>query len=308
MASLNFDSTYVPPAVAPEAIPAGWYAGAMSASEMKPTTTGTGAYLECEYTISEPVEYKGRKVYDRINLQNPNPVAVEIGQKQLSAICHATGVIQVVDSSQFHGRPLMIKVGVRPAGPGQDGVYRDAMNETKGYKAYTGPVASAAAVPAVAVPPPAQFPQQAAPAMQQQAWPQAAQGAQFPQQGQTQQPQQAWPQQPQPQQAPAGMPAWAAAPAPTQQAPVPTQQAPVQPQQPLPPGAGYAPAFQPQAAEQQAQAPVPPWHGQQPEAAQPNIPQQAPAAQAPAPQPQAAAAAPQPAGAVTPPWAQQPQQ
>lgn len=292
MASLNFDSTHVPPAVAPEAIPAGWYAGAMSASEMKPTTTGTGAYLECEYTIVEPIEYKGRKVYDRINLQNPNPVAVEIGQKQLSAICHATGVIQVVDSSQFHGRPLMIKVGVRPAGPGQDGVHRDAMNEVKGYKAYTGPVASAAAAPAVAVPPPAQFPQQAAPAMPQQAWPQAAQGAQFPQQ--------AWPQQasgPQLQQAPAGMPAWAAAPAPQQAAPAP--------QQPLPPGAGYAPAFQPQATEQQAQAPVPPWHGQQPEAAQPNIPQQA---SAPQPQQAAAAAAPQPAGAVTPPWAQQPQQ
>ena len=306
MASLNFDSTYVPPAVAPEAIPAGWYAGAMSASEMKPTTSGTGAFLECEYTIAEPAEYKGRKVYDRINLQNPNPVAVEIGQKQLSAICHATGVIQVVDSSQFHGRPLMIKVGIRPAGPGQDGVHREAMNEVKGYKAYTGPVASAAAAPAAIVPPPAQFPQQAAPAMQQQAWPQAPQGGQFQQQGQMQQPQQTWPQQSQ--QAPAGMPAWAAAPAPTQQAPAqPQQAAPIQ-QQPLPPGAGYAPAFQPQAAEQQAQAPVPPWHGQQPEAAQPNIPQQAPAAQAPAQQPQAAAAAPQPAGAVTPPWAQQQQQ
>lgn len=138
MALLNFDSTQVAPAEAPEAIPAGWYVVQMSASEMKPTSNGEGAYLNCEYTILAPAEYANRRIFDRLNLQNKNVQAVEIAYRQLSAICHATGVIQVADSVQLHGRPLLAKVSLRPAGTGADGKHYDAGNEIKGYKAVEG--------------------------------------------------------------------------------------------------------------------------------------------------------------------------
>lgn len=272
MALLNFDSTNVAPAEAPEAIPAGWYTAHMTASEMKPTKDNGGAYLECEYTILAPAEYAGRKQYDRINLQNANPVAVEIGYKQLSAICHATGVIQVQDSSQLHGRPLAIKVAQRPPGVGADGVQRDATNEIKGYKAATGNVQQAPQQQFA--PPPPQMPAQQ---FQQGVVPQVGQQWTPPAAGGFTQPQQ-------PQQgmiAPQGQP-WAGAGA-------GHAQQPVQQQQPLPPGAGYSAPND--AAQQQQPAPMPPWAGQP-------QPQPQPAQQAPVQQQQA------PVAGATPPWAQ----
>lgn len=175
MAILNFDSTNVAPNEAPEAIPPGWYNAQMTGSEMKPTSDGSGTYLKCEFTILSG-DYAKRKQFDRINLQNKNPVAVEIAYRTLSAICHATGVIQVADSQQLHGRPLQIKVGLRAAGVGADGKNHDASNEIKGYKAIAGasaacpgaPAAPAWATPAAPVAAPA--PVYAAPAPAAPPW------------------------------------------------------------------------------------------------------------------------------------------
>jgi len=182
-----------------------------------------------------------------ISLQNKNPVAVEIGYKTLSAICHAVGVIQVQDSQQLHGRPLQLKVSLRAAGPGADGKYYEASNEVKGYKAADAgaPVAGApvGGAPAWAnqqapaapqyAPPPAQAAPQYAPPVQQQApaaqpWQQPAQ-QQAPVQQAAPQPwappaQQAPAPVAAPQQAAAPTPPWQAAP---KQAPVQAQQAPV---------------------------------------------------------------------------------
>lgn len=156
-AILNFDASQVAPSVAPEAKPAGWYICMATASEMKPTKDGAGQFLELEFTILAPQEYAGQKFFDRLNLVNTNPVAVEIAFKTLSAICHATGVIQVQDSAALHNRPLQLKVSLRPAGPGADGVVRDATNEVKGYKAIDGAIPPA--TPQYAPPPVAPAPQ-----------------------------------------------------------------------------------------------------------------------------------------------------
>lgn len=244
MAQLNFDASQVAPSEALEAIPAGWYNAQMTASEMKPTADGTGAYLQAEFTVLSG-DYAGRKLFDRINLQNKNPVAVEIGYKTLSAICHAVGVIQVQDSQQLHGRPLQLKVSLRAAGPGADGKYYEASNEVKGYKAADAgaPVAGAPAggAPAWAnqqAPAAPQQPQYAPPVQQQapaaQPWQQPAQQPAPVQQAAPQ------PWAPPAQQAPAPAaaptPPWQAAP---QQAPVQAQQAPVG-GAPVPPWAQWA--------------------------------------------------------------------
>ena len=165
MALLNFDSSQVAPQEAFEAIPAGWYVAQMSASEMTPTKDNTGAFLKCEFTILAPQEYANRKIFDRLNLQNSNAQAVEIAYRQLSAICHSIGVIQVQDSAQLHGRPLQVKVSVRAAGVGADGVIREATNEVKGYKAIDG--AAPASAPTYTPPPP---PTAYAPPPPPQAW------------------------------------------------------------------------------------------------------------------------------------------
>jgi hypothetical protein len=133
VANLQFDARTVPPQEAFEVIPAGWYNIVLTESEMKENSKKDGAYLALVFTIIDG-PHANRKLFDRLNLQNPNPTAVEIAYKTLSAICHATGVIQVQDSSQLHGIPLMGKVSVRAAGPGADGKHYDAQNELKGYK------------------------------------------------------------------------------------------------------------------------------------------------------------------------------
>jgi len=243
MAILNFDASTVAPSEALEAVPAGWYNAQMTASEMKPTSDGTGAYLQAEFTILNG-DYAGRKLFDRINLQNKNPVAVEIGYKTLSSICHSVGVIQVADSQQLHGRPLQLKVSLRPAGPGADGKHYEASNEVKGYKAVDGAGASAAPAPTWAP--------QATPAQPQYAPPPAAP---------------AWqpPSQPQYAPAPAAAPQqWAPPPPPTAPAqqwapPAAPQTAPAAPS--APPWQGQ-PAAQAPAVGQPAAtggAPVPPW-------------------------------------------------
>ena len=252
MAQLNFDASQVAPSEALEAIPAGWYNAQMTASEMKPTSDGTGAYLQAEFTVLSG-DYAGRKLFDRINLQNKNPVAVEIGYKTLSAICHAVGVIQVQDSQQLHGRPLQLKVSLRAAGPGADGKHYEASNEVKGYKGMDGagvPMAGAPAggAPSWAPQAPAQqaapqYAPPAAPAPQQWA-PPAQPAAAAPQQWQQPAPQA--PQAPAPQQ-------WA--PPAQQAAPAPQQAAPTPPWQGQP--AAQAPAVGQPAA--QSNAPVPPW-------------------------------------------------
>lgn len=111
MSKLIFDATTVAPQQPIEAIPAGWYKAAVTESELAPTADGTGTRLKYEMTILEG-PFKGRKVFDAFNIENKNPQAVEISQQQLSALCHATGVLRVQDSSQLHNIPVGVKVSL----------------------------------------------------------------------------------------------------------------------------------------------------------------------------------------------------
>lgn len=128
----GFNAEDVAPQDSFEPIPAGWYSVIISDSEMKPTKKGDGEYLQLELTVIEG-DFEGRKVWDRLNLQNPNQTAVEIAQRALSAICHAVGVLTPGDSSELHDRPFEVKLSVRP---GRDDY--EPTNEVKAYRAIGG--------------------------------------------------------------------------------------------------------------------------------------------------------------------------
>ena len=241
MAQLNFDASQVAPNTGnPDPIPAGWYNAQIDESEMKPTKDGTGTYLQLRFSVVEG-QYANRKVYARLNLRNSNPVAQEIAYHELSAICHATGVMQLQDSQQLHGIPMKIKVKLRAA----SGDY-DASNEIGSYKHINEQVDGAAPASGGA---PAGFGNQAQQPAQQQA----------PQQQPAQQP---WAQQQQPaqQQAPQQVPAEQQAPQ-GQQWQQPAAQQPWQQQQAPQQQPAQQPAQQPQQAAQQPQgnAGMPPW-------------------------------------------------
>lgn len=111
MANLTgFDAREVDPAVGFDPIPAGKYLTVISESEFKPTKNGGGQYLQLTFQVLEG-EHKGRLLWARLNLDNPNDTTVKIARAELSAICRAVGVMAPKDSVELHNLPLVIKVG-----------------------------------------------------------------------------------------------------------------------------------------------------------------------------------------------------
>lgn len=109
MATLNFDAHDVEPTTEFDPIPAGKYLALISDSEMRPTKAGTGNYLQLTFEILEG-EHKGRHLWARLNLDNPNETAVKIARAELSSVCRAVGVMQPKDSIELHNLPLTIVV------------------------------------------------------------------------------------------------------------------------------------------------------------------------------------------------------
>lgn len=129
MANLNgFNASEVEPTSNFEPLPAGKYLAAISDSEMKATKNGSGNYLQLTFTIIEG-PYKNRVLWARLNLNNPNATAVKIAQSELSAICHAVGVMQPRDSLELHNLPLVIVVKLKKR---ED--TGELTNEIKGYE------------------------------------------------------------------------------------------------------------------------------------------------------------------------------
>ncbi len=109
MAEYIFNANEVQPSSGFEPIPAGKYVAVINDDIMKDTRSGTGRYLQLEFEIIEG-EYRGRKLWARLNLENPNAQAVQIARSELSAICRAVNVMQLRDTVELHNMPLVISV------------------------------------------------------------------------------------------------------------------------------------------------------------------------------------------------------
>lgn len=108
----NFNAASVKPQDDFTPIPAGSYIAQITDSKIGPTSKMTGMRLDLTWTIMDG-QFANRKVFDSINVQNQSQKAEEIGQRQLSAICHAVGVMNLQDSNQLHGRPCKLAVTIR---------------------------------------------------------------------------------------------------------------------------------------------------------------------------------------------------
>jgi hypothetical protein len=111
MTRFQFDSSQVEPKKVFKPIPAGAYTAVIVDSEMKTTAAGTGEYLKIVFEVIDG-DHKGRRLYENLNVDNPNQTAVKIARETLSAICRAIGVGVLSDSSMLHDKPLIIKVSV----------------------------------------------------------------------------------------------------------------------------------------------------------------------------------------------------
>ena len=127
--AFSFDATGIDPAQTQEKIPDGWYAVEIESGEIKATNGKfAGARASFCFVILGP-DHKGRKFWSGMNVQHGDPQTQEIGQRELSAVCHATNIIRFDDFTQFAGAKLMVKVG---HGKGD----YEAKNEAKGFRAF----------------------------------------------------------------------------------------------------------------------------------------------------------------------------
>lgn len=154
MANLaGFDASQVPEQMEFSALPEGQYVVIATTSEEKVTKAGTGKYLQITFEVLDGPQ-KGRKLWARLNLWNPNQTAKDIAQRELGAICRAVGVIRPNDSTELHNKPLLVTVTVEKDDRNREG------NEIKKYEPVNGA--------------PAPAPTAFAPAAQQQPMNQAA--------------------------------------------------------------------------------------------------------------------------------------
>lgn len=142
MANLSgFDASQVEPASSNDPLPAGKYLAAITNSEMKPTKAGTGSYLELTFAVLDG-PHKGRCLWARLNLDNPNGTAVQIARAELSAICRAVGVMAPKDSVELHNLPLVVSVKCKK----RDDT-GDITNEIAGYEKKTAAASAPTSAP-----------------------------------------------------------------------------------------------------------------------------------------------------------------
>lgn len=127
-------------------LPTGEYMAVIVESDMKPTKAPGGEYLELTYEVTEG-QFKGRKVWARLNLKNTNVQTVEIANRQFASIREATGVTNPVDSQELHYKPHVIRVEFVKGGVAQKNGYvpdRDS-NDIKAWKSASGGIATTVA-------------------------------------------------------------------------------------------------------------------------------------------------------------------
>ena len=114
------------------AIPAGEYLAQAIETGLKKTKAGSGEYLEFKFAIVQG-DYKGRTLWARFNLKNPNQQAENIARGEFAALRKAAGLSHIkaedLDSDQFLQLPVVLKVAVEKR--------KDTGNESnviKGFK------------------------------------------------------------------------------------------------------------------------------------------------------------------------------
>ena len=141
MAQFNFDASTVAPQASTGPLPAGVYLAHIVESDVQPLKSGNGEGLKLTFEVIDG-QFKGRKVYENLNIRHTNEDTQRIAQSQLSALCHAVNVIKLMDTAALHFKPVRINVTVREA----VGQYK-ASNNIKGYEAAGGGISAPAAAP-----------------------------------------------------------------------------------------------------------------------------------------------------------------
>jgi hypothetical protein len=113
MPIIDFDVTTYEPQVKSSFVPLppGDYQAIISDSALKTTKAGTGEYIELTMQITAS-KYSGRRIWERLNVSNPNKVAEEIARSQLNAIRGALGIAKLESTEQLHDKPFVLSLDI----------------------------------------------------------------------------------------------------------------------------------------------------------------------------------------------------
>ena len=113
MPIIDFDVTSYEPQIKSsfEPLPPGDYQAIISDSAIKATKAGTGEYIELTMQITDG-QYSGRRIWERLNVSNPNKTAEEIARSQLNAIRGALGIAKLESTEQLHDKPFVLSLDI----------------------------------------------------------------------------------------------------------------------------------------------------------------------------------------------------
>lgn len=146
----EFDSSTYKDMQDVQPVPPGEYTAIITESDIKDNSDGRGKHIKMIYEIQAPESYKGRKVFDNINMthddMNSDPKKeemVRIGRERFATLTRAIfgDNRKVQDTSELHMRAVNLTVSIKPA----QGQWGPANNIKKFAPA--GAVAPIAAVP-----------------------------------------------------------------------------------------------------------------------------------------------------------------
>ena len=105
-----FNAQQFDPTQSTGGLPIGKHPVIVDSSEVKPNKENNGGYLQLNLKIIDGPQQGTVGAY-RLNLYHSNQQTVEIAHRQLSAVCHVTGVFMLQDSAQLHNIPFIVEVG-----------------------------------------------------------------------------------------------------------------------------------------------------------------------------------------------------
>ncbi len=94
-----------------EPLPKGLYPCVIAKSDEKQTKAGTGSYFEFEFEVVKG-EHKGRKLWARLNINNPSEMAQKIGREQFKALCASAGKPGAKTTEALHGKFVACYVSI----------------------------------------------------------------------------------------------------------------------------------------------------------------------------------------------------
>jgi len=124
------------------AIPAGAYECMVQSVEMKQTKDKTGSYLKVTLVVTDG-DYKGRLLFDNLNVRNKSEQAQKIGREALNGLLAAAEIPGERDMSVLVQRTVTAKVTVEKS---------EAYGEQNKVKGYLAPSSGVKTTTAAAAP------------------------------------------------------------------------------------------------------------------------------------------------------------